>query len=98
MYSLRVLWYLILLLSIHRELFYQKLYLFGRYEYYDSYIPAEGTTLNDWTNRHRIAAGLNYYPIPEIVIKAEYSHRFLKTPYNPEPSVSLGVAWSGFFK
>lgn len=76
----------------------QKLYLFGRYEYYDSYIPAEGTTLNDWTNRHRIAAGLNYYPIPEIVIKAEYSHRFLKTPYNPEPSVSLGVAWSGFFK
>lgn len=76
----------------------QKFYVFGRYEYYDSYIPEEGTTPNDWTNKHRIAAGINYFPIPEIVIKAEYSHRFLKTPYNPEPSVSLGVAFSGMFK
>lgn len=76
----------------------QKFYVFGRYEYYDSYIPEEGTTPNDWTNKHRIAAGINYFPIPEIVIKAEYSHRFLKTPYNPEPSISLGVAFSGMFK
>ena len=76
----------------------QKFYIFGRYEYYDSYIPEEGTTPNDWTNKHRIAAGINYFPIPEIVIKAEYSHRFLKTPYNPEPSISLGVAFSGMFK
>lgn len=76
----------------------QKFYVFGRYEYYDSYIPEEGTTPNDWTNKHRIAAGINYFPIPEIVIKAEYSHRFLKTPYNPEPSVSIGVAFSGMFK
>ena len=76
----------------------QKFYVFGRYEYYDSYIPEEGTTPNDWTNKHRIAAGINYFPIPEIVIKAEYSHRFLKTPYNTEPSISLGVAFSGMFK
>ena len=76
----------------------QKFYVFGRYEYYDSYIPEEGTTPNDWTNKHRIAAGINYFPIPEIVIKAEYSHRFLKTPYNPEPSISIGVAFSGMFK
>lgn len=76
----------------------RKFYLFGRYEYYDSYIPAEGTTPNDWTDKHRIAVGVNYFPIPEIVIKAEYSHRFLKSPYNPEPSLSLGIAWSGFFR
>lgn len=76
----------------------QKLYLFGRYEYYDSYIPAEGTTANDWTNKHRIAAGLNYYPIPEIAIKAEYSHRFLKEPYNNEPSISLGIVWAAYFR
>ena len=76
----------------------QKLYLFGRYEYYDSYIPAHGTTPNDWTDRHRIAVGINYYPIPEIAVKAEYSHRFLKAPYNPEPSVSLGIVWAAYFK
>ncbi len=76
----------------------QKFYIFGRYEYYDSYIPAEGTTANDWTNKHRIAAGINYYPIPEIAIKAEYSHRFLKSPYNPEPSVSIGIVWAANFK
>lgn len=74
-----------------------KFYVFGRYEYYDSYIPAAGTTPNDWTNKHRIAAGINYFPIPEIAVKAEYSHRFLKSPYNPEPSVSIGVVWAGFF-
>ena len=34
----------------------QKFYVFGRYEYYDSYIPEEGTTPNDWTNKPRIAA------------------------------------------
>ena len=76
----------------------QKFYIFGRYEYYDSCIPAEGATPNNWTNKHRIAAGINYFPIPEIAIKAEYSHRFLPAPYNPEPSVSLGIVWSGFFK
>ena len=86
------------LFSLSPRLKDQKLYVFGRYEYYDSYIPEEGTTPNDWTNKHRIAAGINYFPIPEIVIKAEYSHRFLKTPYNPEPSISLGVAFSGMFK
>lgn len=75
----------------------QKFYLFGRYEYYDSYIPAEGTTPNDWTNKHRIAFGINYFPIPEVGVKAEYSHRFLKTPYNPEPSVSIGIVWAAYF-
>ena len=75
----------------------QKFYVFARYEYYDSYIPASGTTPNDWTDKHRFAAGVNYYPLPEIGIKAEYSHRFLKSPYNPEPSVSLGIVWAAYF-
>ena len=44
-----------------------------------------------------MAVGVNYYPIPEIAIKAEYSHRFLKSQYNDEPSVSIGVAYEGFF-
>ena len=41
--------------------------------------------------------GLNYYPIKQVVIKAEYTKRFLKEQYNDEPMFSLGVAYSGFF-
>jgi len=50
-----------------------------------------------YTEKNRIAFGFNYYPIKQIVVKGEYSHRFLKSAYNNEPSVSLGVAYEGFF-
>ena len=36
-------------------------------------------------------------PVPQIVVKGEYSKRFLKSKYNDEPSVSIGVAYQGFF-
>lgn len=74
-----------------------KLYLFGRYEYYDSYVPVKGATKYSWTDRQRMAIGVNYYPIKEIVVKAEYSQRFLKSQYNNEPSISLGIAYAGYF-
>jgi hypothetical protein len=73
-------------------------YLFGRYEYYDSYIPSADQQDYPYTDRHRIAAGFNWFPIPEIAIKGEYSRRFLKAPYNDEPSISLGVTYMAFFK
>lgn len=75
-----------------------RLFIFGRYEYYNSYIPDEGSVRADWTQKHRIAVGLNYYPVPEIAIKAEFSERFLPAAYNPEPSVSLGVCYMAFFR
>ena len=75
----------------------QKFYLFGRYEYYDSYMPAADQPDYPFTDRHRIAVGLNWLPIPQIAVKAEYSHRFLPSQYNNEPSVSLGIAYMGFF-
>ncbi len=74
-----------------------QLYLFGRYEYYDAYIPTANAPTYTWTERHRIAAGLNYYPIKQIVIKAEFSERLLHHIYNNEPSVSIGVAYAGYF-
>lgn len=76
----------------------QKLYLFGHYEYYDYYIPANNL-VTDYpeSNINRIAIGFNYYPVPQIAIKGEYSHRFLKSQYNDEPSISLGIAYEGFF-
>jgi len=75
----------------------QKLYAFGRYEYYNSYIPPSNQKSYLFTQKHRMAVGVNYYPIPQIVLKAEYSKRFLKSQYNNEPSINVGVAYAGFF-
>ena len=76
----------------------RRLFVFGRYDYYDSYIPySSAITMYDWTERHVMTLGLNYYPIKQVVIKAEYAQRFLKAQYNTEPMFSLGVAYSGFF-
>ena len=76
----------------------QKFYIFGRYEYYDSMAKVEAGVLDyAWCGKHRMAAGINYYPMRDIVIKAEYSKRFYKSQYNDEPSISLGVAYAGFF-
>lgn len=75
----------------------QKMYFFGRYEYYDSYVPAKNQPEYAYTDKQRVAVGINYYPMPQIAVKAEYSHRFLKPAYNDEPSVSIGIAYQGFF-
>ena len=76
----------------------QKMYVFGRYEYYDSYVPNRNSQPEyPYTDKNRIAVGLNYFPLPQIVVKGEYSYRFLKSQYNNEPSVSLGIAYQGFF-
>ena len=45
----------------------------------------------------RMAVGLNYMPIPQIIIKAEYAKRFLAEEYNNEPSLSIGIAFVGWF-
>ena len=75
----------------------QKMYIFGRYEAYNPYASATKNTKYDYTAVKRMAVGLNYYPIKEVVIKAEYSKRFLKSLYNNEPSLNIGVAYEGFF-
>lgn len=76
----------------------QKMYIFGRYEYYDSmYKVPTDISKNDWCQRQRIVGGLNYYPIKDVVIKAEYSAGLLKSPYNNENSLSIGIAYAGFF-
>ena len=76
----------------------QSLFIFGHYEYYDSMAKVEQGIMDyEWCGKHRIAAGFNYFPMKQIVIKGEYSKRYYKKQYNEEPSVSLAVAYSGFF-
>jgi len=73
------------------------MYIFGRYEAYNPYASATKGTNYDYTEVKRMAVGVNYHPLPQIVIKAEYSKRFLKSIYNDEPSLNIGVAYEGWF-
>jgi hypothetical protein len=75
----------------------QKFYLFGRFEKYNSYAAGRQKSAYGWCDITRVALGLNYYPVKEVVVKGEWSERFLKSGYNNEPSVSIGVAYCGWF-
>lgn len=75
----------------------QRLYVFGRYDHYDSYVPAEGWTDVPWAERQVISAGINYRPLPEIAVKAEAGIRLLAEQYNNEPYLAVGITWAGFF-
>lgn len=76
----------------------QRFYIFGRYDYYDSmYKTVKNMTDEKMWSRQKVTAGVNYYPIPQIAIKGEYSYRILSSQYNNEPSVSLGICYSGLF-
>lgn len=77
----------------------QKLYVFARYDSYDSMYKTEaGVMKYEWCGRQRVAAGINYYPLKDVVIKGEYSIGLMKSPYNNEPAISVGIAYAGFFK
>ena len=77
----------------------QRFYLFGRYDYYDSmYKTVKGMTDEKMWSRQKVTGGFNYYPIKQIAIKGEYSYRILSSQYNNEPTISLGICYSGLFQ
>lgn len=81
----------------------QQFYLFARYDIYDAQAKIEGTH-NYWTGRQKISCGINYFPIPEVVIKGEFGYGILnqnpytEARYNNEPYVAISVNYAGFFK
>lgn len=76
----------------------QKFYVFGRYDYYDSMAKMENSTSLGWCSRQIVSAGINWFPLPQIVVKADYSYGILKSRYNNEPSINIGIAYEGWFK
>lgn len=76
----------------------QKLYLFGRYDYFDSMAKMERGTALQWCRRNKISAGVNWMPIPQIIVKGDYTYTFLNNKYNNEPALNIGVAYVGWFK
>ncbi|MDR3268704.1 MAG: hypothetical protein LBT83_06520, partial [Tannerella sp.] len=82
----------------HRKYRDNKLYLYGHYGFYDSmYKTVSSITPKRWCEKRILSAGLNYFPMNGLVIKAEYMMRQMKAPFNNEPTVSVGIGYSGFF-
>ena len=90
----------------------EKMYVFGRFEHYNTMASGTYESLYKYTKKYRFALGLNYSPIKQITFKGEYSYRFFKKPnngslssdsplyvqpYNNEPSISLAVTYCGWF-
>ncbi|MCB0706640.1 MAG: hypothetical protein KDC34_15100 [Saprospiraceae bacterium] len=66
------------ILNFTKKIETQQVYLFGRAEWYDSMLKTEGTVSdNPRYERQILTAGLNYFPIPNIVFKAHYAWGFL---------------------
>ena len=75
----------------------QKMYLFGRYEDYNTYAAGNKKVAYKYDRVKRMAVGVNYSPVKQIIIKGEYSKRFLSQGFNNEPSLSLGITYNGWF-
>lgn len=75
----------------------QKLYVFGRYEDYNTYATGNKKVAYTCDHVKRMSFGINYKPIPQIIVKAEWAKRYLDSAYNDEPSISLGVMFVGWF-
>ena len=76
-----------------------RVYPFLRYEYYNPMEKTQGDVLAD--KRMKVSmwtAGINYYALPNLVVKADYSNRRIGGgDYNSENMVSIGLAYIGWF-
>lgn len=81
------------------------IYPFARYEYYNTQYRGDGRAIMD--KRLEVSqwqAGLNWFALPNLVVKADYTTRqigtakvFGKGLYTSENEFSIGVAYIGWF-
>lgn len=81
------------------------IYPYVRYEYFNPQYKVESPFTAD--NRLEVSkwsAGLNWFALPNLVVKADYAHRMVGTSnpfgpgrYNSEGEFSIGVAYIGWF-
>ena len=99
--------------GLNLQIFYKNrpkgpaIYPFVRYEYYNSQERVEKGTAQPGDNRCQISmwsAGLNWYALPNLVVKADYTTRqvgtgkvFGKGPYNSENEFGICIAYVGWF-
>ncbi len=81
------------------------IYPFVRYEYYNPQQRGEkGQAMDNRLQVSQWQAGLNWFPLNGLVVKADYTTRQIGTskvfghgPYNSENEFSIGVAYIGWF-
>lgn len=75
------------------------LYPFLKYEYYNSMHKTDGNIIADPRfKRELLTAGINYFALPNLVIKADYSRRWIDHGnFNSENRVSLSIGYLGWF-
>lgn len=76
----------------------QKFSVFGRYDYYDSMAKMESGTPLKWCKRSKFSAGINWMPVPQVIVKGDYSYGMLDRRFANEPSLNIGIAYVGWFK
>ncbi len=76
-----------------------RIYPFVRYEYYNPMEKTvEGITADRRLQVSAWTAGVNYYALPNLVVKADYTHRQIGGgDYNSENMVSVGLAYIAWF-
>lgn len=87
-----------------------RFFVFARYDWYDSMFRYDNnpTDAYAWCGRQRFAVGINYFPIREVAVKAEFAYGILNKGiladgtkgklFNDEPQISVGIVYAGFFK
>ena len=77
----------------------QKLLPFIRYEFYDMNYKTTNSVVRDGRYHRQIyTVGVNYFPLPNLVVKADYSHRQVDSGrFNGEENFSLGVGYIGWY-
>jgi len=76
-----------------------RLFPFARFEYYNSMEKVDaGVFANPRFERHVTTGGINLFITPNVVFKADYSHRtFGDDDLNDENTVSVALGFSGTF-
>lgn len=68
--------------------------IFMRYDDYDTQFKMpSGVTADPAGDRSEWTMGINFYPIPNFVIKADYQVRKNGTSVNPNDLFNLGIGW-----
>ena len=81
------------------------IYPYARYDYYNPQEKGEnGTTVEQRCQVSKWTAGLNWFALPNLVIKADYTPRQIGTgkvfgtsKYKSENEFAIGVAYIGWF-
>lgn len=71
-----------------------------KYEKYNTMANEQtGTVVSDKRlNVGLVSAGINYSPVPGLVLKADYNHRIIDHGnFNPENTFQIGIAYAGWF-